>query len=379
MDTIKLTDICRPKQWKTISTNLFKKEGYPVYGANGKIGFFNSYTHERPTVLITCRGATCGTINICEPQSYVNGNAMALDKLDVNYSLKFLYYVLKARGLNDVISGSAQPQITRTNLSKVLIPNPPLKTQQKIASVLDKADRLVQLNRQLLEKYDQLAQSLFWEMFGDPVSNVLNWKTTPVENVCLQIMGGGTPSKSHDEFYTGNIPWVTPKDMKVLYIKNSRDKITEDAIAMSSAKLIPSNSILMVIRSGILKKKLPVAINTREVTLNQDMKAFIPDQNQINPQFFLYFFLMSQRYLLSKVRAVTADNIEFKQIKELPVPLPRKELQEKFADSIKNIEEQKALAKQSFQKSQDLFQSLLQKAFKGELIKEEELNVLNEV
>ncbi len=64
MSQIYLTDICTPKQWKTISTSDLHKTGYPVYGANGKIGFYNKYTHEFPTVLITCRGATCGTLNI---------------------------------------------------------------------------------------------------------------------------------------------------------------------------------------------------------------------------------------------------------------------------------------------------------------------------
>ena len=168
MKYIYLTDICRPKQWKTISTSDLHESGYPVYGANGKIGFYDKYTHEFPTVLITCRGATCGTLNISEPKSYVNGNAMALDNLNDNYSLKYLYYILIARGLNDVVSGSAQPQITRENLSKVKIPNPSFPTQQKIANILDKADELRQYNKQLIEKYEALTQSLFLDMFGDP-------------------------------------------------------------------------------------------------------------------------------------------------------------------------------------------------------------------
>lgn len=129
MEKVKLTDICRPKQWKTISTAQLKESGYPVYGANGKIGFYNEYTHEFPTLLITCRGATCGTVNISEPKSYVNGNAMALDNLSKDYDLKFLYHYFGQRGFNDVISGSAQPQITRENLSKVEVPKINLATQ----------------------------------------------------------------------------------------------------------------------------------------------------------------------------------------------------------------------------------------------------------
>ena len=79
---IPLSKVCRPKQWQTISQDKLLTEGFPVYGANGKIGFYSEYNHEYPTILITCRGATCGSINICEPKSYVTGNAMSLDDLD---------------------------------------------------------------------------------------------------------------------------------------------------------------------------------------------------------------------------------------------------------------------------------------------------------
>ena len=88
----KLCELCNPKQWKTISSNKLIDDGYPVYGANGVIGYYNEYNHENRTILITCRGATCGTINICEPFSYVNGNAMALDDLSPDIELKYLFY-----------------------------------------------------------------------------------------------------------------------------------------------------------------------------------------------------------------------------------------------------------------------------------------------
>src|SRR5439155_6471090 len=101
--------------------------------ANGQIGFYSEYNHEHPTILITCRGATCGRINISEPRSYVNGNAMALDDLDETVvMLKFVGWSLEARGLEDTITGSAQPQITRTSLEIVELPIPPLAEQQEI-------------------------------------------------------------------------------------------------------------------------------------------------------------------------------------------------------------------------------------------------------
>jgi type I restriction enzyme S subunit len=204
MEKVKLTDICRPKQWKTISTAQLKESGYPVYGANGKIGFYNEYTHEFPTLLITCRGATCGTVNISEPKSYVNGNAMALDNLSKDYDLKFLYHYFGQRGFNDVISGSAQPQITRENLSKVQVPKINLSTQQKIAAILDQASAIITNNQAIVEKYDALTQSLFLEMFGDPVRNEKGWELVNFEDVLSLKRGYDLPVQ--DRNVDGNIP-----------------------------------------------------------------------------------------------------------------------------------------------------------------------------
>jgi hypothetical protein len=133
-----LFDVCNPQQWPTIATKLLLQQGYPVFGANGQIGFYSQYNHEKPTVLMTCRGATCGTLNICKPFSYVTGNAMCLDDLEEAVcDLRFLFYALKYRGLEDAISGSAQPQITRRNLEIVDFPLAPIKEQERIVAALD--------------------------------------------------------------------------------------------------------------------------------------------------------------------------------------------------------------------------------------------------
>ena len=89
------------------------------------------------------------------------------------------------------------------------------------------------------------------------------------------ICGGGTPSKARPEFYQGSIPWVSPKDFKGGEIGDSEDHITEEAIRNSAAKLIPAGSVLVVVRSGVLKHRLPVALTRVSVAVNQDVKAFI--------------------------------------------------------------------------------------------------------
>lgn len=204
-ETILLIEVANPKQWKTIATKDLLDDGYTVYGANGKIGFYNKYTHKEPIVMITCRGATCGNIHITEPFSYVNGNGMALDGLIENlYGLKLLYYVLRARGLNDVISGSAQPQITRQGLVNVKIPLPPITEQKIIAEKLDLLLAQVQETKSRLEQIPELLKKFRQSVLSDAVSGKLTEDCTYhsrsnniiLGNVLELAYGKSLPAKS---------------------------------------------------------------------------------------------------------------------------------------------------------------------------------------
>ncbi|HEY5482166.1 MAG TPA: restriction endonuclease subunit S [Verrucomicrobiae bacterium] len=181
---VSLFDFCNPKQWPTIPQTAFVEQGYPVYGANGKIGQYTEFNHEKPTVLITCRGATCGTINVCEAKSYVTGNAMALDDLDESrVSAEYLVYALRNGSLAQAISGTAQPQITRQSLTAISIPLPPLAEQRRIAEVLDRTEALRAKRRAALAQFNSLAQSLFLDLFGDPATNPKGWPVRQLQEI----------------------------------------------------------------------------------------------------------------------------------------------------------------------------------------------------
>lgn len=178
---VNLFEICNPTQWPTISKADLTSSGFPVYGANGIIGYYDKYNHEYPTILITCRGATCGRINVSLPKSYVNGNAMALDDLDSkNLSFNYLLYFLKYRGFEDVITGSAQPQITRQGLEGVEIPLPPLAEQIRIADKLDTLLARVEAGRERLGRVPALLARLRQSILSAAVSGELTreWRTT---------------------------------------------------------------------------------------------------------------------------------------------------------------------------------------------------------
>lgn len=122
----KLGEVCDIYQPKTISNEMLVKGGkFPVYGANGTIGFYNSYNHIESEILLTCRGATCGTINVSQPYSWINGNAMVIHRKSDNLDFKFLYYMMSALDYSFVINGAAQPQITRARLAPIKVAIPP--------------------------------------------------------------------------------------------------------------------------------------------------------------------------------------------------------------------------------------------------------------
>ncbi len=369
MEKVKLTDICRPKQWKTISTAQLKESGYPVYGANGKIGFYNEYTHEFPTLLITCRGATCGTVNISEPKSYVNGNAMALDNLSKDYDLKFLYHYFGQRGFNDVISGSAQPQITRENLSKVDVPKIDLATQQRIAAILDQADAIIQNNRAIVQKYDALTQSLFLDMFGDPVKNEKGWKVKSLGDI-TNLITDGKHGNCNDEKDSGYY-FISAKDVKnnLINYTDAREipKIEFEEVDKRT-NLQPGD--LVMINTGATIGRMAIAKDipeTRKTTFQKSV-AVIKVKNDIISSFYLQYVLELGIKTFANMGSGSAiKNLLLSEMRRFKIILPNLELQNLFAERVVVIEAQKQQAQLALAKSEALFASLLQKAFKGEL------------
>lgn len=153
---VELGEVCDIYQPKTITSNEIKTIGkYKVFGANGVIGYFDKYNHEDPEVAITCRGATCGTINFTEPKSWITGNAMVVKPKESNLNKTFLFYLLRGRDLSSVISGSAQPQITQTSLRPFKIPLPSLEIQEEIVAELNSYQKAIEEKEKTIDFFKQ--------------------------------------------------------------------------------------------------------------------------------------------------------------------------------------------------------------------------------
>lgn len=370
MRQVLLTDICCPKQWKTLSTKNLKTEGYPVYGANGIIGYYNEYTHGEPTILITCRGATCGTINVCVPKSYVNGNAMALDNLSPEIDLNFLSYYLSHRGLNDVISGSAQPQITRQNLNKVKVPLPPLEEQKKIAAILDAADDYRQKTKALIEKYDHLTQSLFLDMFGDSTNTERTELANTVTDKGHFVDGPfGSNLKVSDQTEKGiRLIQVNNIGVRVFRDKTSRFTSVEKYETLRKHEVIPGD--LVVAKMGEPLGRCCILPNhiSKALVVADCMRIRVSSPHFISK--YVMFFLNSydaKQQIKNLSRGSTRVRINLSMLRKLKIPKPTLSSQNQFAERVAQIEQQKQQAEASLVKAEELFSSLLQRAFKGEL------------
>ena len=159
-----LGETCEMYQPKTITSKEMMTDGpYPVFGANGLIGRYDKFNHEDPQLLITCRGATCGTVNVSKPMSWITGNAMVVRPKSEKIDLRFLEYLFSGgMDITPAITGAAQPQITRTNLNPVEIRYPlDFKEQQRIVTLLDEAFDGIATAKANAEKNLQNARALF--------------------------------------------------------------------------------------------------------------------------------------------------------------------------------------------------------------------------
>ncbi|HEY5301323.1 MAG TPA: restriction endonuclease subunit S [Acetobacteraceae bacterium] len=141
--------------------------------------------------------------------------------------------------------------------------------------------------------------------------------------------GGGTPSKANAAFWTGGtLPWVSPKDMKTAFIDDAEDHITSDALAASATRLVPADSVIFVMRSGILKHSLPVAVTRREVSLNQDLRALHP-RPDVLPGFVAHYARRAAQSILHQCSkdGTTVGSIETGRLMNWPVPVPGVDVQ----------------------------------------------------
>ena len=322
-----------------------------VYVDHSQIGA-STVSFDKMNVLYSKLRPYLNKVVLPDRAGYATSEMLPLRPNEQVITREYLTYFLRSphfvKYINGKTSGAKMPRANIADLKAVEIECPSIMEQNRITTQFDLITRVIEKRQKELSTFDNLIKARFVELFGDAVHNNKGWRTDSVENLCKEIYGGGTPSKSHDEYYKdGDIPWISSKDMKTDVITDSQIHITQLGVDNSTARMVPINSVIMVIRSGILKHTLPVAINAVPITVNQDLKVFIPGK-KIMTRFLAIQLKMHEKDILTGVRAVTADNIEFNSLKQRKMIVPPIDMQRKYVEFIEQIDKSKSRKKLNY-------------------------------
>ena len=341
----RLGEICEILDSKRVPITATERHPgpYPYYGANGVQDYVADYIFDDDLVLLAEDGGNFGSKD--KPIAYrisgkcwVNNHAHVLkpkEGLDVDY----LCYSLMFYDVTGLVNGATRQKLTQADMRKMEIPLPPLEEQHKIAAVLDKISDLIAKRRQQLDKLDEMVKSRFIEMFGDVTKNEKNWSTRKISEIAT-LQSGGTPSRQFPKYFEGTIPWITTVALgkNAIGIEDAIEYITEEAIENSATKLIPKNSLLFGIRVGVGK----VSENIVPMCINQDVVAIIiNDRYKLNMLFLKNLLDMFSGYFNSQKRGATIQGIKSEVLKNISVSLPPIELQNQFADFVKQTDKSK--------------------------------------
>jgi len=380
IEEVSLVDVCDIIAGQSPPSSTYNQEGNGVPFFQGKADFGETY----PTVRYWCNSpkkiskpddilfsvrAPVGPTNINNITACI-GRGLAAIRCN-NIERKYLLHYL--RGNEEKIaslgSGSTFKAITIGTLKELKIPFPPLDQQKKIAAVLDAADGYRQKTKALISKYDELTQSLFLDMFGDPVTNPNGWEKVLFSDIATFHNGDrGKNYPSQSAFIEEGIPFINAGNLSNYSISaTGLNFISRERYDLLNAGKIIIGDILFCLRGSLGK----FAINS---TVDIGAIASSLVLIRVNQQAALEYItgLLKSNYIKGLIEKFdngsSQPNLSAKSVKEFLIPTPPIELQNQFAERAQAIESQKAQAQASLTQAEDLFNSLLQRAFKGELV-----------
>lgn len=310
------------------------------------------------TVLLTSR-APIGKVGIATEDFYCNQgfkNFVCKDGLLNEYLYYALIYFkeeIKGKG-----RGATFKEISKKVTEAIEIPVPPMEVQQQIVAELDKINEVIEDCRALLRNLDALAQSLFYDYFGDPVSNPKVFNKKHLKDIASVKIGPFGSLLHKEDYISGGTPLVNPIHMQNGYVLADNDFTIDDNKKVTlSNYLLKNNDIVFGRRGDIGRCALITA--SEDGYLCGTGSLFVRFSISINSLFALWCFMQPsvRKFLIDKAKGATMLNINCGIVESIPVILPPLELQEKFAERIKQIEEQKKTVEETIESMQTLLDS----------------------
>lgn len=312
--------------------------------------------------VLLCVRAPVGYPNITNRKICIGRGLCALYAKE-NIDNTFLFYSLlgKQSHFEKNATGSTFKAISSKVISNTEIPFPPKSTQLSIVSELDKINELIRLKKEQLKDYDNLAQSIFYEMFGDPVENEKEWEVKKIGDLAI-VKTGPFGSMLHKEDYiTDGIPLVNPIHMKNFKIVPDMEfTISKEKACELENYMLQNNDVVFARRGDI--GRCAIVSEIEKGYLCGTGSLFVRFTEDIESVFIMYIIRSESfsKHLVSKAKGATMLNINSNTIADLEIPLPPLPLQHLFAQRIEQIERQKSAVQKSITDLETLLASRMQ-------------------
>lgn len=355
----------KPDQWKESGTPIVRIQN--LNNANAPYNYYDGEVPDKVKIqngdLLISWSASLGAYIWNGGNAFLNQHIfkVAFDKTDIDKF--FLKYAVtsKLAAMAEQVHGATMKHIVKKDFDNTQIPYPPKSTQLAIVSELDKINELIRLKKEQLKDFDNLAQSLFYEMFGDPVENEKGWEVKKIGDLAL-VKTGPFGSMLHKEDYIcDGIPLVNPIHMKDYKIVPDLDfTISKEKASELENYLLKRNDVVFARRGDI--GRCAIVSEAEQGFICGTGSLFVRFSKEIESIFIMYIIRCDSfsKHLISKAKGATMLNINSNTIADLRIPLPPLPLQRLFAQRIEQIEREKSEVQKSIQDLETLLASRMQ-------------------
>ena len=362
----------KPTDWKNSGRKIIRIQN--LNNPNATYNFYDGsidpkYLVSNGDVLISWSGSL-GVFEWSEDEAILNQHIFKVVFNKGHINKKFFEYVVASR-INEMkskVHGVTMQHITKKEFDVILIPVPPVAEQERIVAELDLLSGIIEKKKEQLKAYDQLAQSIFYTMFGDPIDNPKGWETKKLKDVTTKIGSGATPKGGNQSYKNEGISLI-----RSLNVHNGSFKyedlahIDEQQAHQLNNVIVEENDVLFNITGASVARCCIVPFDVLPARVNQHVSILRPKKEIVNHVYLCYYLISpnSQNALLvmSKSNAATREALPKSMMEKYSICVPPLSLQQEFAEKVEAIERQKALVQQSIEETQTMFDYTMDKYF----------------
>jgi type I restriction enzyme S subunit len=374
-----LGDVCEVIAGQSPEGQFYNQDGKGTPFYQGKkdftarfLGSPTTWTTEvtklaRPGDILMSVRAPVGPVNLCPIEACI-GRGLAVIRPSSKTDTDFIFYYLES--IQSEIAGTEGAvfaSINKAQIAELSCPVPPLEEQKRIAALLDEATARITELTTCYEQARARVNDLFSSALRGAFASNPDWPVKTLGDVC-DLVGGGTPSKDRPEFYGGDIPWATVRDLNVEILRSTEHSITAEALKSSSSNVIPAGSVVIATRVG-LGKAVIVAQNT---AINQDLRGLVvKNQSEVLSDYLFRWYLSMAHLVVAAGTGATVQGVKLPFVSGLEIPLPPLDEQRRIVELLDSMRaktsEMVAAYDTKLTAAKNLCQSILEAAFRGEL------------